>query len=418
MKNVPEIRFKGFEEEWKTYILSSIGNFRSNGVDKKIYNDEQIVNLLNYMDVYNYRKITSKNCIDLMKVSATKKQIKDCNIIKGDIFFTPSSETPDEIGYVMSIEETLPNTCYSYHLMRFRPFDKILYLSFADYCFSSNYLRGQMKFKAKGVQRFILSKLDFESLEALLPSYEEQEIITCLFKAIDNVINDCKKKIASLKQLKSACLISMFPQQGETVPRIRFKGFDGEWKKVKLSNCLEISKDINSVNVYGKEDVLSVSDEMGVMNQIKLLGRSYAGKSVSKYKILKPHQIVYTKSPLKDKPFGIIKENCGETGIVSVLYAVFNTKENVDPTYIHYYFEPKFRINKYLYPLVNKGAKNTMNISDDTTLDGLVYIPSSEAEQHQIASYFRNLDIQISEQEKRLEKLKQIKAACLDKMFV
>ena len=114
MKNVPEIRFKGFEEEWKTYILSSIGNFRSNGVDKKIYNDEQIVNLLNYMDVYNYRKITSKNCIDLMKVSATKKQIKDCNIIKGDIFFTPSSETPDEIGYVMSIEETLPNTCYSY----------------------------------------------------------------------------------------------------------------------------------------------------------------------------------------------------------------------------------------------------------------------------------------------------------------
>ena len=127
MKNVPDIRFKGFEEEWKTYILSSIGNFRSNGVDKKIYNDEQIVNLLNYMDVYNYRKITSKNCIDLMKVSATKKQIKDCNIIKGDIFFTPSSETPDEIGYVMSIEETLPNTCYSYHLMRFRPFDRILY---------------------------------------------------------------------------------------------------------------------------------------------------------------------------------------------------------------------------------------------------------------------------------------------------
>ena len=145
----------------------------------------------------------------------------------------------------MSIEETLPNTCYSYHLMRFRPFDRILYLSFADYCFSSNYFRGQMKFKAKGVQRFILSKPDFESLEALLPSYEEQEIITCLFKAIDNVINDCKKKIASLKQLKSACLISMFPQQGETVPRVRFKGFDGEWKKVKLSNCLEISKDIN-----------------------------------------------------------------------------------------------------------------------------------------------------------------------------
>ena len=264
-----------------------------------------------------------------------------------------------------------------------------------------------------------LNKTELAKNKIFVSKYKcEKTKLSIFFVNLDNNIKTLHKKIASLKQLKSACLISMFPQQGETVPRVRFKGFDGEWKKVKLSNCLEISKDINSVNVYGKEDVLSVSDEMGVMNQIKLLGRSYAGKSVSKYKILKPHQIVYTKSPLKDKPYGIIKENCGETGIVSVLYAVFNTKENVDPTYIHYYFEPKFRINKYLYPLVNKGAKNTMNISDDTTLDGFVYIPSSEAEQHQIASYFRNLDIQISEQEKRLEKLTQIKAACLDKMFV
>lgn len=323
-----------------------------------------------------------------------------------------------------------------------RPYQKNNFFfnkKYCDYVFSSGYAQVRAKknneflfvyfhtdvftkqvlINCTGTSYPAINAENFAKLNIMMPKdiSESQKISSYVFE-INKCINNTIKKIASLKQLKSACLISMFPQQGETVPRVRFKGFDGEWKKVKLSNCLEISKDINSVNVYGKEDVLSVSDEMGVMNQIKLLGRSYAGKSVSKYKILKPHQIVYTKSPLKDKPYGIIKENCGETGIVSVLYAVFNTKENVDPTYIHYYFEPKFRINKYLYPLVNKGAKNTMNISDDTTLDGFVYIPSSEAEQHQIASYFRNLDIQISEQEKRLEKLKQIKAACLDKMFV
>ena len=409
MKNVPDIRFKGFEEEWKTYILSSIGNFRSNGVDKKIYNDEQIVNLLNYMDVYNYRKITSKNCIDLMKVSATKKQIKDCNIIKGDIFFTPSSETPDEIGYVMSIEETLPNTCYSYHLMRFRPFDKILYLSFADYCFSSNYLRGQMKFKAKGVQRFILSKPDFESLEALLPSYEEQEIITCLFKAIDNVINDCKKKIASLKQLKSACLISMFPQQGETVPRVRFKGFDGEWNEQKAENIFRQFIEKNRPDL----PVLSATQDRGMVTR-KAIGYdiSHDKRNECTYKHILPGQFVIH---LRSFQGGFAHSDI--EGIASPAYTVFEfrDKNQHNDIFWKYIFSSKSFIKQL--EKITYGIRDGRSISFDEFKDMKFIIPCVK-EQRQIASYFRQLDIQISEQEKRLDKLKQIKAACLDKMFV
>ena len=414
MKNVPEIRFKGFEEEWKTYILSSIGNFRSNGVDKKIYNDEQIVNLLNYMDVYNYRKITSKNCIDLMKVSATKKQIKDCNIIKGDIFFTPSSETPDEIGYVMSIEETLPNTCYSYHLMRFRPFDRILYLSFADYCFSSNYFRGQMKFKAKGVQRFILSKPDFESLEALLPSYEEQEIITCLFKAIDNVINDCKKKIASLKQLKSACLISMFPQQGETVPRVRFKGFDGEWKNIKLKDILVESHEMSTVTFLLPQLSFTISEGVIKPENRKTNKRDFLikDKENKKYIVTKIGDIIYNPANVV---FGAIHRNNLCDGVVSPIYKIFYSEE--DTKFVECIVRNPAFINKLT--LYTEGAVTKLKtLKPESFLDMEVCITNDKAEQHQIASYFRNLDIQISEQEKRLEKLKQIKAACLDKMFV
>ena len=414
MKNVPEIRFKGFEEEWKTYILSSIGNFRSNGVDKKIYNDEQIVNLLNYMDVYNYRKITSKNCIDLMKVSATKKQIKDCNIIKGDIFFTPSSETPDEIGYVMSIEETLPNTCYSYHLMRFRPFDRILYLSFADYCFSSNYLRGQMKFKAKGVQRFILSKPDFESLEALLPSYEEQEIITCLFKAIDNVINDCKKKIASLKQLKSACLISMFPQQGETVPRVRFKGFDGEWKNIKLKDILVERHEMSTITFFLPQLSFTISEGVIKPENRKTNKRDFLikDKKNKKYIVTKIGDIIYNPANVV---FGAIHRNNLCDGVVSPIYKIFYSEE--DTKFVECIVRNPAFINKLT--LYTEGTVTKLKtLKPESFLDMEVCITNDKAEQHQIASYFRNLDIQISEQEKRLEKLKQIKAACLDKMFV
>ena len=414
MKNVPDIRFKGFEEEWKTYILSSIGNFRSNGVDKKIYNDEQIVNLLNYMDVYNYRKITSKNCIDLMKVSATKKQIKDCNIIKGDIFFTPSSETPDEIGYVMSIEETLPNTCYSYHLMRFRPFDRILYLSFADYCFSSNYFRGQMKFKAKGVQRFILSKPDFESLEALLPSYEEQETITCLFKAIDNVINDCKKKIASLKQLKSACLISMFPQQGETVPRVRFKGFDGEWKNIKLKDILVERHEMSTITFFLPQLSFTISEGVIKPENRKTNKRDFLikDKKNKKYIVTKIGDIIYNPANVV---FGAIHRNNLCDGVVSPIYKIFYSEE--DTKFVECIVRNPAFINKLT--LYTEGTVTKLKtLKPESFLDMEVCITNDKAEQHQIASYFRNLDIQISEQEKRLEKLKQIKAACLDKMFV
>ena len=253
---------------------------------------------------------------------------------------------------------------------------------------------------------------------AIPSSMDEQRTIGEYFTSLDAQISACASRLASLKQIKAASLQAMFPQEGETVPKVRFKGFGGGWKKVKLSECLEISTTRNLNNEFGVNEVLSVSDEEGVMNQIKLLGRSYAGKSVTNYKILRTNQVVYTKSPLKAKPYGIVKVNKGETGIVSVLYAVYDAKECVSPDYIHYYFEPTFRINNYLLPLINKGAKNTMNISDEVSLQGDIILPNTLEEQVRIVEFLQSLDRQITLHTQRLEKLKQIKAACLDKMFV
>ena len=213
------------------------------------------------------------------------------------------------------------------------------------------------------------------------------------------------------------CARSLFPQEGETTPRLRFQGFEGEWEKKLLSECLEISNEKNSENLYGINDVLSVSDDSGVVNQIELLGRSYAGKSVSGYKILRPGQIVYTKSPLRQKPYGIVKVNRGKTGIVSVLYAVYNVKEGVSAEYIHYYFDPAWRLNAYMRPLVNKGAKNTMNISDETALTGYILIPKDIEEQERIASFLRRIDSQMALHHEQFERLKELKSACLGTMF-
>ena len=114
------------------------------------------------------------------------------------------------------------------------------------------------------------------------------------------------------------------------IPNIRFKGFDDGWELRKLGDYLEVSKEKNRDEIYGKEDVLSVSGDYGIVNQMEFQGRSFAGDSVANYGVVETGDVVYTKSPLKSNPYGIIKANKGKSGIVSTLYAVYKPKENTD----------------------------------------------------------------------------------------
>ena len=199
-------------------------------------------------------------------------------------------------------------------------------------------------------------------------------------------------------------------------PEIRLKGFEGEWKRHSLEECLSISNERNTNKKFGREDVLSVSDDFGVVNQIKFLGRSYAGADLSGYKIVRPGQVIYTKSPLRFKPFGIIKENQKENGIVSVLYAVYNVSNNLNSSFVDLYFAPSYRTNNYLLPLISKGAKNTINISDENALKGTFHFPIVD-EQKSITEYFKSLDSMLQSTAKKIESLKQMKSACLVSMF-
>lgn len=154
------------------------------------------------------------------------------------------------------------------------------------------------------------------------------------------------------------------------MPSIRFYGFDNDWEQRKLEDYLTVSAEKNTDNLYTKDDVLSVSGDFGVVNQIEFQGRSFAGASVSNYGVVHTGDVVYTKSPLKANPYGIIKANKGKPGIVSVLYGVYHTRENANADFIQMYFEQEARLNNYLRPLVNKGAKNALLISDTDALGG------------------------------------------------
>lgn len=165
-----------------------------------------------------------------------------------------------------------------------------------------------------------------------------------------------------------------------------------EWKEYYLYQFLKEKKERNINNKYNEENVLSVSKEKGVVNQIELLGRSFAGKSLDKYKIVEPGNVIYTKSPVKDNPFGIIKACKNNFGIVSTLYAVYECNEEIAiPQYLDYYFSINSNLNNYLMILVDKGAKNTMNISNTKFLEGKILLPSIE-EQKKIIVYLENVD--------------------------
>ena len=205
-------------------------------------------------------------------------------------------------------------------------------------------------------------------------------------------------------------------QDNEKKPALRFKGFTDPWEQRKLEEYLEVSSQKNFEGIYTKEDVLSVSGDFGIVNQIEFQGRSFAGASVANYGVVETGDIVYTKSPLKSNPYGIIKANKGKNGIVSTLYAVYKPKQSVNPEFVQIYFEQDARMNNYMHPLVNKGAKNDMKVSAENALKGQIVFPDIK-EQRTISEFFRNLETLITLHQRKYEKLVNIKKSMLNKMF-
>ena len=264
-----------------------------------------------------------------------------------------------------------------------------------------------------------ISAEDFFDIDLSVPKdIVEQKQIGAFIRQLDNLITLHQRKYDKLQVLKKAMLEKMFPKNGSSVPEIRFKGFTDAWEQRKLEDYLTVSAEKNTDNLYTKEDVLSVSGDFGVVNQIEFQGRSFAGASVSNYGVVHTGDVVYTKSPLKANPYGIIKANKGKPGIVSVLYGVYHTRENANADFIQMYFEQDARLNNYLRPLVNKGAKNTLLISDTDALEGEVCLAPTFDEQKAIGQFFDSLDNLITLHQRELEKLQNIKKSMLEKMFV
>jgi type I restriction enzyme S subunit len=246
---------------------------------------------------------------------------------------------------------------------------------------------------------------------------EQQKIADCL-SSLDELLMLKMLKLDAFKKRKAGLLQKLFPAKGEMLPKLRFPEFydSGKWERKELSEFLFEYQNRNRNLKYGPQDVLSVSGEHGCLNQIEHLGRSYAGASVKDYRVVENGDIVYTKSPLKRNPFGIIKENKGRAGIVSTLYAVYRAKESARPSFFDHYFSRDYFLNAYLEPLVKKGAKNDMKVNNLAVLSGHVVAPLTE-EQQKIADCITSINDLITVYVKELDALKRHKKALLQQLF-
>lgn len=273
----------------------------------------------------------------------------------------------------------------------------------------------------------MISYQQFSEIILPFPPLPEQRRIAQALTALDELIAATNEKLEQMKVYKKGLMQQLFVDSmrgGKSlkinylqITKLRFPEFyeEKEWEEKKLGDYLYEHKTKSD----GKCQVYSVSVTKGVINQMEYLGRSFASSDTSNYKLVKPFDIVYTKSPTGEFPYGIIKQSLiGHNVIVSPLYGVFSPSNQYIGYIIHSYFESSTRTNNYLAPIVQKGAKNTIQISNDVFLSQNVCLPSNENEQRKIASCLSAMDETINAYTEKVGLLGQFKKGLMQQMFV
>lgn len=261
-----------------------------------------------------------------------------------------------------------------------------------------------------------------KSLFVVLPKYDEQQTLGAYFQHLDSLIQSTTKKVDSLKQVKAASLQSMFPQEGETTPRVRFKGFEGEWEKMLVGKMGTTYSGLSgkTKDDFGFGDARYVTF-LNVLTNAKIDTSILEAVDIREgehQNEVKKGDLLFNTSSETPEEVGmcaVMDEELTGVYLNSFCFGFRVTDENIDSTFIAYLM--RSHIGRRIMSILAQGATR-YNLSKNSFCKAELLLPKKKEEQQQIASYFTSLDSQISLQTQRLEKLKQIKSACLDNMFV
>lgn len=269
-----------------------IGSFTSSGIDKKVNKEEPIVKIINYTDIYGNSTRILNSERNYMEVSCPEGKIVEHQVKKGDLIFTPSSETIVDIGLSALVDENLENTAYSYHVLRFQ-FNKEIYHSFKKYLCNNNFVLNQFSACAKGTTRQILNRENFNSALVILPQKAEQTAIANYLDEktaqIDKLITSKQRLIELLKEERTAIINHAVTRGVNTKVKLKPSGIEWlgdipeHWELKKLKYILSIksgdgikSDDIDfegTFPIYGGNGIMGYTEKYNSDKLVIIIGR-------------------------------------------------------------------------------------------------------------------------------------------------
>ena len=400
----PEIRISGFMDSINKYKLADVvDRVRSYPLSRNVEtNDDTGYRYVHYGDIHT--KVA--NIIDL---NSNLPNIECGNydlLKKGDIILADASEDYQGIATPSIVNvETPYKLVAGLHTIAFRP--KKVDSLYLYYLFNSKNFRKYGYRVGTGMKVFGISVSNVMKYEGLFPSVAEQSKIGLLFKKIDETITLQQQLLTDYKQFKKALLQQMFPQKGKTVPKIRFTGFNEDWKKERLSKYLNEISDKSTVE--NQHTILS-----STTTGIEIRDGRVSGVSNLGYKIIKKGNVVLSPQNLWMGNINYNKEF--EIGLVSPSYKTFSV-ENAEECFLVYYLKLPKMIYSYGQASVQGASVVRRNLDIDLFNQIVVLMPNRE-EQEKIGNFFKQLDETIEGHEQKLAIYQELKKALLQRMFV
>lgn len=402
-KLVPKLRFPGFTEPWEQRKLGDMGK-TFNGLAGKTKEDfgHGAAQYVTYLNVFQ-NTMSDLSMTEKIEIDKSQNEVQ-----YGDILFTTSSETPEEVGMSSVWLGKMLNTYLNSFCFGYRPMVDIDH-HFIGNLLRSSYVRNKMKILAQGISRYNISKNKVMDLEIALPSKEEQKLIGSVLNYTDNLITLHQRKLEHLKLKKKSLLQKLFPKEGEVYPELRFPGFTAPWEQRKLGEIVSAysggTPSASNKEYYGGDIPFIRSAEIN--NNHTELYITQKGLKDSSAKLVEKGTILYAMYGATSGEVSISQiDGAINQAILAMVPLMY------DGEFIAQYLrrQKKNIINKYL-----QGGQG--NLSANIVLNLQIQLPGVD-EANQITSFFVKLDNLITLHQRKLEHLQLLKKALLQQLFV
>ena len=406
----PKLRFKGFDEKWVNHKVQSIFTL-SNGYTPSKFNSDYWEN--GTIPWFRMEDIRENGRILADSIQhVTEQAVKASGLIPSGSLILSTTATIGE--HALLIADSLANQQFTIFQIvnRWSSINSKFWL----YRFYKLGTWCRKNVNAGGLAAVNIDDLKCYNL-IFPPQAKEQEQITTYLETVDSQIDSIERNLSRLRQIKAASLQAMFPQESETVPRLRFKGFTDEWKKCTIGDVATFSKGQG----YSKADIKDSG------TPIILYGRMYTNystviESIGTYADIKNGSVISKGDEILIPASGETPEDIAIASHLTISGVIIGGDLNiinVDKSFL----SPSFLSLAITYTDTHRElsalsqGKSVVHLHNgEIAMAHISYPPLGE--QQKIADFFLNLDRQISLTEAKLEKLKQIKAACLNLMFV